>query len=380
MTRMFTSESVTEGHSDKVADQISDAILDAILVQDPKARVDAETLLMRGNVIVTGQITTTAHVAYDEIVRGVLKDIGFDNAKVGLDWETCGVMVSIDKQSPDIARGVDKEGTGSGDSGILFGYANNETPELMPLPIMLAHALARRLTWARKQRILPYLRPDGKTQVTVEYENDKPRRVNAVVIAAQHDETVAQEQIKREVIAQVVRAVIPAEMLDDRTKFFVNETGQFTIGGTLSDFGLTNRKNAVDTYGGVAHHGGGGLQGKDPTKVDRSGSYMARYVAKNVVAAGLADKCEVQIAYAIGVASPVSVEVETFGTGRMPDEELTEIIKRVFDLTPKAIIERLKLQRPIYRKTATYGHFGRGDPEFTWERVDMVDELKRARR
>ena len=375
---MLTSESVTEGHSDKVADQISDAILDAILVQDPKARVDAETLLMRGNVIVTGQITTTAHVNYDEIVRGVLRDIGFDNAKDGIDWATCGVMISIDKQSPDIAMGVNKEDTGSGDSGIVYGYANRDTPELMPLPIMLAHALARRLTWLRKQKILEYLRPDGKTQVTVEYVNEIPTRIDAIVIAAQHAEYIPQEQIKRDLITNVVHVVVPKELLDTNTRVLVNETGRFTIGGTLSDSGVTGRKTEVDAYGGAAHQGGGCKSGKDATKVDRSGSYMARYVAKNIVAAELARECEVQVAYAIGVASPVSVDVETFGTGRMPDERLTEIVKRQFDFSPKGIIDRLKLQRPIYRKTSTYGHFGRNDPEFTWERVDMVDELKRA--
>jgi S-adenosylmethionine synthetase len=375
---MLTSESVTEGHSDKVADQISDAILDAILSQDPKARVDAETLLMRGNVIVTGQITTTAHVNYDEIVRGVLCDIGFDNAKDGIDWATCGVMISIDKQSPDIAMGVNKQDTGSGDSGIVYGYANRDTPELMPLPIMLANALARRLAWVRKQNVLKYLRPDGKTQVTVEYVDARPTRIDAIVIAAQHAENIPQEQIKRDLITNVVNAVVPKELLDANTRVFVNETGRFTIGGTLSDSGLTGRKTEVDAYGGHAHQGGGCKSGKDATKVDRSGSYMARYVAKNIVAAELALECEVQVAYAIGVATPVSIDVRTFGTGVISDERITEAVKQVFNFSPKAIIDRLTLQRPIYRKTATYGHFGRGDPDFTWERTDVIDELKHA--
>jgi S-adenosylmethionine synthetase len=373
---LFTSESVTEGHPDKVADQISDSILDAILEKDPKSRVDIETLIMKGTVIVTGQISTNAYVPMNQIVRNVLKDIGFDNAKVGLDWEACGVLVAIEEQSPDIAMGVDKEDIGAGDQGMMFGHATNETPELMPLPIMLAHKLVRKLAEVRKQKLLTYLRPDGKSQVTVEYENDKPKRVEAIVIAAQHDDHVSREQLRKDIIEKVIKAVIPKNMLDDNTKFFINETGRFTIGGTLADTGLTGRKIIVDTYGGIGSHGGGCYSGKDPTKVDRSGSYMARYIAKNIVAAGLAEKCDIQIAYAIGVSKPVSIMVNTYGTGKVPDERITEAVKKVFDMTPKGIIEHLKLRRPIYRKTAVYGHFGRDDPEFTWERTDKVDELK----
>jgi S-adenosylmethionine synthetase len=374
---LFTSESVTEGHPDKVADQISDAILDDIISKDPAAKVDIETLIMKGTVIVTGQVTTKTYAHIPQIVRNVLKDIGFYDAKVGLDWEACGVLVSIEEQSPDIAMGVDREDMGAGDQGMMFGHATNETPELMPLPIMLAHRLVKRLADVRKQGQLSYLRPDGKSQVTVEYEYDKPKRVDAVVIAAQHDETVSREQLKKDVVEQVIRTVIPGNMLDEKTKFYVNETGRFTIGGTLADSGLTGRKIIVDTYGGIGSHGGGCYSGKDPTKVDRSGSYMARYIAKNIVAAGLADKCDVQIAYAIGVSHPVSVMVDTYGTGKVPDDKITEAVKKVFDMRPKAIIEHLKLRRPIYRKTAVYGHFGRDDPDFTWERTDKAEELKR---
>lgn len=375
---LFTSESVTEGHPDKVADQISDAVLDAIIAKDPKARVDVETVIMKGTVLLTGQITTSTYVNIPQIARGVLRDIGFQEAKAGIDWETCGVLVSIEEQSPDIAMGVNKEDMGAGDQGMVFGYATNETPELMPLPITLAHKLVKRLTDVRKNKILDYLRPDGKSQVTVEYTNGKPRRVDAVVIAAQHEENVSREKMRDDIIENVIKPVIPASMLDSRTKFFINETGRFTVGGTLADSGLTGRKIIVDTYGGVGSHGGGCYSGKDPTKVDRSGSYMARYIAKNIVAAGLADKCQVQIAYAIGVARPVSVMVSTYGTGTKPDEEITDAVTKIFDMRPKAIIDQLQLLRPIYRKTAAYGHFGRSDADFMWERTDRAEELKKA--
>jgi len=380
LKHLFTSESVAEGHPDKCADQICDAVLDAIITKDIEARVACETLIMQGTVIVTGQITTSAYVNIPKIARQTLREIGLKDAKGGLDWETCGVLVSIEEQSPDIAKGVNKplEEQGAGDQGLMFGYASNETPELMPLPITLAQKLVKQLAEVRKQEILPYLRPDGKSQVTIEYDNGSPKRVDAVVIAAQHDEKVTNEQLRKDIKEQVINVVIPPEMRDSNTKVFINETGRFVIGGTLADVGLTGRKIIVDTYGGVGAHGGGCFSGKDPSKVDRSGSYMARYIAKNIVAAELADRCEIQIAYAIGVPAPVSVMVNTFGTGKASDEIITEAVTKTFDMRPGMIIKTLNLLRPIYRKTACYGHFGRNDPDFTWEKTDKVDELKKA--
>ena len=377
---LFTSESVGEGHPDKVADQISDSVLDTIFTHDPKARVDCETLVMQGTVMITGQITTCTYIDIPKVVRATLKDIGFDNAKDGLDWETCGILVSLTAQSPDISMGVtetkDHE-QGAGDQGMVFGYATNETKELMPLPIMLAHKLVKRLADCRKQKIMPYLRPDCKSQVTVSYEAGKPKCVTAVVIAAQNNGSVEDAVLKREIIEKVIKYVIPPAMLSPDCKYVINGTGRFVIGGTLADSGLTGRKIIVDTYGGVGSHGGGCFSGKDPSKVDRSGCYMARYIAKNVVAAGLADQCEIQISYAIGVAEPISVLVNTYETGKLPDTQILEIIKKHFDMKPKAIIDQLNLLRPIYRKTACFGHFGREDPDFCWEKTDKAEALRK---
>jgi S-adenosylmethionine synthetase len=371
---LFTSESVTEGHPDKIADQVSDAILDACLEQDPYSRVAAETLTATGLVVIAGEITTKAYVDFQSLVRGVIASIGYNNALYGFDSNTCAVISSINKQSGDISQGVDTGG--AGDQGMMFGYASNDTPELMPAPISLAHKLSRQLSAVRKSGKLPYLRPDGKSQVTVEYdENGKPVRIDAVVISSQHSESVSNEELHSDILKHVIQAVLPAEWLDEHTKYHINPTGRFVIGGPMGDTGLTGRKIIVDTYGGMGRHGGGAFSGKDPTKVDRSAAYMARHIAKNIVAAGLADKAEVQLAYAIGVAEPVSVLVETFGTGKLSEAKLTELARKNFSLTPKGIIESLNLRRPIFQKTAAYGHFGRTEPEFTWESTAKAAKL-----
>ncbi|HTW61309.1 MAG TPA: methionine adenosyltransferase, partial [Terracidiphilus sp.] len=371
---LFTSESVTEGHPDKIADQVSDAILDACLEQDPYSRVAAETLTATGLVVIAGEITTKAYVDFQTLVRGVVASIGYDNALYGFDSNTCAVISTINKQSGDIAQGVDTGG--AGDQGMMFGYATNETPELMPAPISLAHKLTRRLTEVRKNGKLSYLRPDGKSQVTVEYgENGKPARIDAVVISTQHAESVSSEELRSDILKHVIQAVLPPQWLDENTKYHINPTGRFVIGGPMGDTGLTGRKIIVDSYGGMGRHGGGAFSGKDPTKVDRSGAYMARYIAKNIVAAGLAEKVEVQLAYAIGVAEPVSVLVDTFATGKLSEAQITALVRKHFSLTPKGIIDSLKLRRPIYQKTAAYGHFGRTEPEFTWEATDKAARL-----
>ncbi len=387
MRKLFTSESVTEGHPDKIADQISDAVLDAILENDPKGRVACETIVTTGQVHIFGEISTSCYVDIPKIARKTIIDIGYDRAKYGFDGNTCGVLISIDEQSPDIAMGVDKaleakegkaaeEETGAGDQGMMFGYATNETESYMPMPAYLANKLSLQLTKVRKDGTLAYLRPDGKTQVTVEYDDGKPVRVDAIVISSQHAPEVSNEQIRADIIEKVIKPIVPAEMLDENTKYYINPTGRFVIGGPQGDAGLTGRKIIVDTYGGMARHGGGAFSGKDPSKVDRSAAYAARYVAKNIVAAGLADKCEIQLAYAIGVAQPVSVLVETFGTGKISDEAISELVNKNFSLSPNGIIKELNLLRPLYKQTAAYGHFGRTDIDLPWEHTDKAAALR----
>ncbi len=376
----FSSESVTEGHPDKICDQISDAILDDLISQDPACRVACETLVTTGLVFIAGEITTEGYCDFQKLIRSVVQDIGYTRAVYGFDYKTCSVISSIHEQSPDIARGVietPEHEQGAGDQGIMFGYACRETRQLMPLPIILAHGLAKRLSQVRREKILPYLRPDGKTQVTVEYEGDKPRRVQAIVIAAQHNSTIRMEDLREDIKRVVIQKVIPAEMLDKKTTIIINGTGRFEQGGPLADTGMTGRKIIVDTYGGVGSHGGGCFSGKDPSKVDRSGSYMARYIAKNIVAAGIADRLEVQLAYAIGVADPVSIMVDSFGTARISEDTIKELIRAHFPLKPKPMINHLNLLRPIFRKTACYGHFGRDEEEFTWEKTDKAEALRR---
>ncbi|MGC8736871.1 MAG: methionine adenosyltransferase [Dissulfurimicrobium sp.] len=374
---LFTSESVTEGHPDKVADQISDAILDAIIAKDPYARVACETLVTTGLALIAGEITTDCYVDMPQVVRGTIKEIGYSDSSMGFDWQTCAVLTSIDKQSPDIAMGVDRNGDiGAGDQGLMFGYACEETPDYMPMPIWYAHRLAQRLAEVRKKGILPFLRPDGKTQVTIRYEDHKPIAAYSIVVAAQHEPQVSHKEIEEAVIEEVIKKIVAPEHLTRETEFFINSTGRFVVGGPLADCGVTGRKIIVDTYGGRGHHGGGAFSGKDPTKVDRSPSYMARYVAKNIVAAGLAGECEVQVAYAIGVPRPLAINVRTYNTERIPQGRIVELIEKNFSFKPRDIIEYLDLRRPIYKKTAAYGHFGRMEPEFTWERLDMVETLK----
>ena len=378
---LFTSESVTEGHPDKIADQISDSILDAIIAQDPNGRVACETMVTTGMAIIAGEVTTSCYVDMPQIVRETIKEIGYNDSSMGFDWETCAVITSIDQQSPDIALGVnsfDGKEQGAGDQGLMFGYACNETPELMPMPITYAHKLTMRLAQVRKEGIVDFLRPDGKSQVTIEYIDDKPIRIDAVVVSSQHTPDVKYQLLREGIIEEVIKKVIPKDLLDEKTKYYINPTGRFVVGGPQGDCGLTGRKIIVDTYGGQGSHGGGCFSGKDPSKVDRSSSYMARYIAKNLVAAGLARKCEVQLAYAIGVAEPVSVMINTNGTGAIPTDRIADIVMEHFSMKPAAIIEKLDLLRPIYKKTACYGHFGRLDPDFTWEKTDKVDVLKKA--